>query len=170
MSFTLIETPAESLPKHPVSYYAWETDVEHYFKGCNSQMVFPFAMNLYLGKCSEEELNLLLDHKHFLRLSFYENSKEKKSCISGIVLDIDGYNDDGCKQLLRSCPNDMVPCEILMGPFWHLLWMDRSMCEMRHIMIMVGSELVGRDAFPFETEEMMKEMEEGDGIFIIRPN
>ena len=40
---------------------------------------------------------------------------------------------------------------------------------MRHMVTLVGTILVGRDAYPNETQDIIKEVEKGDKIFIRSP-
>ncbi len=131
---------------------------------------------------------------------YYDNEECTISCISVMNLTISDLNDQKYKDLILSCRNiidnpsgdpfieqirpPVIPCEINLGPIWHLLGANKMMCENRRIeqgfnaimpgrmppmRYVMGFELVGRDAYPTEnTEEKIKEHEEAEEIFIIR--
>lgn len=148
------------------SQYVWKGIAKNFYKGCDTTLVFPLAINLFLSKCTSSDLSKWLGRAHFLRINLCDDDNQY-SCVEALLLTIAGCNSEQYRELLRACPHDMVPCEIRLGPFWHLLWLDEAMCKDKH-MILEGTALVGRDAFPNETEKEIQEIEEGDGIFIVR--
>lgn len=155
--------------------YIWKIDVEHYYKNCNTIQLFPMAINLYFGICEEKELETLLDRQHFLRISFYEEGKESRIKIQ--CLTIEDLVDPKYQELLRSCPQEMLPVEINLGTYWHYMGINRLMCQMREVRTSfifpgigytMGTVLYGRDSYLGESEEQIKEVEKGDEIFIVR--
>ena len=175
--------------------YTWKYEKELFFKGCNTMKVFPLCINLYLKVCTEEELTDLLDKENFLRIAMYYNEECTESFISVMNLTIADLHDQKYKDLMLACRNvtdqpaeeqfreGLIPCEITMGPIWHLLGANKFMCKNRRVEqgfnvivpnrecpmgYVMGLEMLGRDAYPNETEEQITEIEEEDGIFIVR--
>lgn len=181
--------------------YIWKAQKSKFFRLCDTIKVFPLAVNLYLKTCTYEELSDLLNKEYFLRIMMYYDDEEcSVSCISVMNLTIADLNDQKYKELMLSCRNvvdtpsgtsipdqfreSLIPCEINMGPIWHLFGASKFMCKNRRIengfnviapgrmpamAYVMGLELIGRDPHPFEdTEEKIKETEEADGIFIVR--
>lgn len=175
MSFVLVETKQICIDESGMFHYIWEIEKEHYFKGCDTVQLFPTLINLYLKQCTNADLNKLVDSQHFLRINCYEQGKNSRVSIQNLT--INGLNDSRYKDLLRSCPYDMVPCEINLGPFWHYLGVNKVMCKMRNLSLgfivpdvgyIMGFVLYGRDSYTYETEESIKEVEKSDEIFIVR--
>lgn len=164
---TLIKSPETPDQPDKKESYIWESNQKHMYRGCNSMMIFPFSINLYLKCCSNNELNRLLNRKYFLKIDLFDN-KDEMSCVAAQLLSINGLVDENYQKLINSCPDDMVPCVMMLGPFWHLLWLNKEMCIMKHIMVMVGSQLVGRDAFSGESEDDIQIIEKREEIFIVR--
>ena len=154
------------LVKADDSQYFWKSIAKNCYRGCDTTLVFPTAITLFLSKCTSSDLDRLLDRKHFLRINLCDDDHQY-SCVEAHILTISGCNSEQYKALLHACPQYMVPCEIRLGPFWHLLWLDEQMCKSKHMML-EGTALVGRDAFPNETEDEIEKVEEEDGIFIVR--
>ena len=165
--------------------YVWKAKKSHFFRGCDYTQVFPLSINLYLKICTEEELTDILNKKNFLRVRmYYDNEECSVSCIAIRNLTIDGLDDPKYKEFILSCPNDMIPCEINMGPIWHYTGINRVMFKHRQIELafevinlnsfpsielVMGITLLGRDAYPDETtEEIIKQTEDIEDIFIIR--
>lgn len=78
---------------------------------------------------------------------------------------------------------DVIPCVIELGTLWHFVGIDKTMCKKRRVALrydvlppgsglemcyIMGLELYGRDPYPGETEEQLKDVEEKDGVFIRR--
>jgi hypothetical protein len=181
--------------------YVWKYDKPKFFKLCDTTKVFPMAVNLYLKTCTEEELSELLNKEHFLRIEMaYEGEDCDVSCISVQNLTISDLHDEKYKELMLKIRNikdepseiptfeqirePLIPCEINLGPSWHMFGASKFMCTHRliengmHVVSLgrmpavgyiMGLELIGRDPHPFEdTEEKIKDAEESDGIFIVR--
>lgn len=171
--------------------YVWKASRKHFFRGCDYTQIFPLAVNLYLKACSPEEKSTLLTKKYFLRIRmFYEDKECNVSFITVQNLILNGFKDPKYRDLMSSCPEDMIPADIEMGPIWHFVGINRWMFEMGRIELgatglihiqdpdagvfpsvtcIMGITLLGRDAYPGETtEEKIKEMEEIEGIFILR--
>lgn len=154
--------------------YIWRIDRPLFFKGCNTLKVFPLSINLYLKSCTDVELGDLLQKKHYLRVRMYHDGDS--SFISVSNLDILGANDQRYRQLLLSCPAELIPVEINLGPMWHYLGASRQMCKSRRIELaytdqidtIFGLILLGRDFYPGESEAAILEAEKAEDIFIIR--
>ncbi len=56
---------------------------------------------------------------------YYDNQECGISCISVMNLTIGDLKDQRYKELLSSCPEDVVPCEVNLGPIWHYLGANR---------------------------------------------
>jgi hypothetical protein len=156
--------------------------------GCNTLKVFPLIVNLYLSKCSRDELILLVNRKNFLRAkTYYEDDSREICCIAVYNLSFIGLQDEKYRDILQSCPNDMIVTEIYLGQIWHLLGFNKNMCKLGRIALrydtivypgtsivpmietIIGIELYGRDPYPSEnTEDIIKRTEKAEGIFIIR--
>jgi hypothetical protein len=168
--------------------YIWKTSISGFFAACDTLKIFPLAINLYLSRCTDIELNVLLAEKNFLRVRlYYEGTGDSISCISVYNLSYDGLQDEDYKKLLKLCPKDMIATEILLGPYWHFMGFNKNMCKFRRIELsydvftypgmavlpevksVIGLELYGRDAYPSEnTEEIIKRNEQNEVIFILR--
>lgn len=167
--------------------YVWAAPLPFFFRHCDYGKVFPLAINLYLKTCSQEEFETLRDKKYFLRIQMYYHDNDCKiSCIAIQNLNITSLNDLKYQTLLLSCPPDMIPVTIDMGPIWHYVGINRWMYEQRHIdsgaigmeylnisaptyTYIMGITMLGRDAYPSEnTEEKIQEMEKREEIFIRR--
>lgn len=190
--FNIMKSSREFDSKFELDSYSWGTQEKNYlwksheaffFHGCDTLKVFPLAINLYLNVCSEGELYFLFDKKCYLRVRmFYEDKACTVSCIKVYNLAIGGLEDPNYKNLLLSCPKDMVPVEMNLGPLWYYMGFNKVMCQNRRIELVgnmfssngfsvefvAGSQLYGRDAYPKETEEEIKMIEEEDDIFILR--
>lgn len=168
------------------------------FKSTNFVSFYYLAVNLYLSECTNKEHNDLMSGNFFMRINMYYEEDCNVSCISVKKLTIDDLNDKKFKELITSVKhrnsdvigNDgqvfeqLIPCEIHLGPYWHLFGISKFMFEMKHIEAginvfvkepitqigyIMGLELFGRDVYPSEdTEEKIKDKEKINNIFIIR--
>jgi hypothetical protein len=181
--------------------YIWKAQKSKFFRLCDTTKLFPLTANLYLRNCTEEEHSDLLNKEYFLRINmYYEGEDCDVSCISVMNLTISDLHDEKYKGLMLTLRNrvdtppdnpfleqicePLIPCEINLGPSWHLFGASKFMCTHRQIEqgmnvicpgrmpamgYLMGLELIGRDSHPFEdTEEKIKAAEESDGIFIVR--
>ena len=181
--FTLVERGTKLGDDY--TYYRWTLNRSWFLRGYDSSELFPLTVNLYLKECPQEELNALLDRKHFLRIRlFYEGEDGATTGLTVSNLSLAGLKDPKYRELFESCPSSKIPCEINVGPLWHFLGVDQVMCEHREIHMgiigisvdfpprqdyIMGLELFGRDQYPTETtEEEIKANEEAEEIFIVR--
>lgn len=168
------------------SPYLWKSSTPFLFKGCDHAELLSCVVNLYLQICTDSELSGLLDKTHFLKVKAYYGDEECSTAYVEIWnLTFKDLNDPRYQKLLLSCPEIFVPCTFDLGPLWHFLGLNREMCKERHIYMgytgarigqglpvsdyVMGTQLFGRDAYPGEdTEEKIRQAEEGDEIFIVR--
>jgi hypothetical protein len=170
-SFQLVERPNPPDNHH----YVWKAPLKHFFKEIDPIKFFPEAINLFLKEASEDELRRILIRFDVLLIE--TTSTDEESRIAIVSLEIGVFKDPEYRKLLRSIRNDQVPCIIYLGPYWHLLGVNRTMVRDRNIGLgyiipnvgyIMGTQLIGRDSYPNETEEQIQEIEKDDEIFIIR--
>lgn len=134
--------------------FTWETNTRGYFRNGNLTVLFPWAINLFLNICSGEDMYNITSGKACLYITF---GGIEKSRIQASV--------KNNPEQINSCqPN--IPCEIMFGPFWHLLSIDRIEFISRRIEP-YNTTLIGRDQYTID-ENIADSAK--DGIFIIPIN
>ena len=170
---------------HGTSRFIWKFDRKRVFRGYNPFVMYPFMINKFLSQVSDEESHRLLDGKHYLRIQTSDEEDQSSpdfehSSFVIEVLDIDRCEDEEYKNLLRHgflpcIPEPMLPfigfysfpCEMYIGPFWYLFKINREIIIKKRA-TELDIWMMGRDAYPNETEEQIQERESSEDIFIIR--
>lgn len=166
MQSYLVETPKQSLPRVGLAQYVWKIDKERAYRGCDLFELFPFLINSYLREY-QEELAALVERERYIRITCWDG--DGCSFYKANSLATDGCNSKECQDLLISCGcrGINIPCEIRLGPFWHLLMVNKLAPCTRSITAL-NTWMVGRDQYPTENEADVLRAERTGRIFVVR--
>lgn len=157
--------------------YNWEINSGHYFKGCNIKNIFPDIIELYNNSYTNDELLKIKTTNYCIRVKLY--SDDNKSYIQVGLVKINGFNDKFIKNLFNNLPNNIISCEINLGPFAHFMAIHKNNIitkKLTHEFILneqlsyKGMVMLGRDSYTGETQENITDIIDNTGMFIIHNN
>lgn len=107
-----------------VPAYCYELSIDSQFH-LNNTILSVHLINYYLQNCTPEEHKSLIDGGKYLRFLLHQDDQYRSPYAYGYLRSIDTCLSSH-KQVLESCPSDMLPCEVNLFQTGHFIFINKD--------------------------------------------